>query len=643
MKKINKCVKLILLVICIALICPIITNANVEEDYNFLYESNDREGNGFFWEASTKTLTITDLNDSNATLYLPYDATIDIEGNKQNTVSAIFARDLTVKGNNTASLNVVGYYENTASPAKSSIYVSRCFVMESGNLTINNPLKIKLTIGIDSHQSIEINGGNLEIHTYNVTMAAPPNDPIYINGGTITGYVDSTGEGVFNQSNFSINENYKCKILYNQTSNSDTTNVKETNKNEISNVYNSKYLKIVPYEDEGIVDKDAIKINNVSVDKSEVEFGDCIKVTFDITSKNDLELGNCSFFEIDTTEKYIQSFKKRFYLEKVNNNQYTCEIPISKEDYAETEFGLTRVCLTDVKGNILDTTNFNECKFNVITHVDENAIVIKDRNLKNAILNLVDKNHNDNISKEEILLLDKLDCTSKYIGDLTGIEYAQNLSELTIDNNHIKDFTPLKQLKMLKKLSIRNNAIKDISTICELSSLTYLDVAKNSITNIDDIVKLSNLTYINISNNSISNINVLHNCSKLTNINASFNKIESLGSLLYTLQKLNVLDISNNNITEIPRIGRTVNLEVLLAEENKISNIDGIKEMPKLYQLDLSDNQIKDLSVFNQYVSTTLKDKLNLDLSYNKIKDISPLSKKYLMIRLHQIILMVLM
>lgn len=90
------------------------------------------------------------------------------------------------------------------------------------------------------------------------------------------------------------------------------------------------------------------------------------------------------------------------------------------------------------------------------------------------------------------------------------------------------------------------------------------------------------------------------------------------------LSNLNTLDLSNNEITDVSFISSFTNLTSLNLENNQISDINHILENRGLKRLDVSGNLISDIRDL-RHMNTIQY----LDLSDNRITDISPLSTMY--------------
>jgi Leucine-rich repeat (LRR) protein len=113
----------------------------------------------------------------------------------------------------------------------------------------------------------------------------------------------------------------------------------------------------------------------------------------------------------------------------------------------------------------------------------------------------------------------------------------------------------------------------------KLPNLLYLDSSKNRITSISDSIFFNKLKEININDNELTNFSFDHFSNNIETIKAGFNQIESL-SINHNLNNLTTLELYSS----------------------KISNLNGLFEfLPGLEYVDLSDNNIRDIpdSIFS--------------------------------------------
>lgn len=285
-------------------------------------------------------------------------------------------------------------------------------------------------------------------------------------------------------------------------------------------------------------------------------------------------------------------------------------------------------------------------------------ININDQELKNVILDILEKDKDYNITKEDMQSITEINAYYKEIRNIDELKYCENLKVLNLDNNYISDISSIYDLKNLESLSICNNEITSDSlsslTSDSLTGLGTLYMSGNDLGNdgLKYLSRLRNLYTLQVCNSNISDIECLANLKCLTNLSLHTNYVSDL-SALKDLNRLEYLSVTDNNLDDSnktietavlkPLEGKT-NLEQLelydnnieylqplkdskdtLKEltlfDNNISDISPLGDLTKLERLTLSNNNITDITALSNL--TELKD---LTLSYNKISDISALT-----------------
>ncbi len=114
---------------------------------------------------------------------------------------------------------------------------------------------------------------------------------------------------------------------------------------------------------------------------------------------------------------------------------------------------------------------------------------------------------------------------------------------------------------------------------------------------------------------------VLDKDNNIVGLNLSNNKISDIESIK-ELKSLQELNLSNNEISDIESIKELKSLQTLSLWSNQISDIESIKELKSLQKLDLSNNKISDIESIKE-----LKSLQELDLSRNQISDIESIKE----------------
>ncbi len=178
---------------------------------------------------------------------------------------------------------------------------------------------------------------------------------------------------------------------------------------------------------------------------------------------------------------------------------------------------------------------------------------------------------------EDLLLINRSDVQFKSLSFLPlvfpnllslHLEYIVNSEEI---GEHISEF------KKLQKLIINQGQLTDLSFIKNApKTLNYLDVGANDLTDVSDSIgKLKNLERLFMPANMIKKVS-----SKLTN-----------------LKKLRTLDLSNNQVSHLPRMNKLSNLFTLELSNNAFESFPkSLPKCPQLHELFISNNFFQKLS-----------------------------------------------
>ena len=147
------------------------------------------------------------------------------------------------------------------------------------------------------------------------------------------------------------------------------------------------------------------------------------------------------------------------------------------------------------------------------------AVDLPGPNLRTAIETALGVAPGDPIAPAEMATLTRLEAPNANISDLTGLEFATNLTELSLgpervgnewrNSNAVSDLSPLAGLTRLTRLHLPNNSISDISAVADLTNLTWLNLWGNSISAIFPVAGLTKLTDLYLGDNNISDISPL--------------------------------------------------------------------------------------------------------------------------------------
>jgi uncharacterized repeat protein (TIGR02543 family) len=101
------------------------------------------------------------------------------------------------------------------------------------------------------------------------------------------------------------------------------------------------------------------------------------------------------------------------------------------------------------------------------------------------------------------------------ISDLTGLEYATNLTDLDLKYHKVSDLSPLSGLIHLRSVALLGNGLTDISPLSTLTELGSLDIESNEVTDISALSGLPKLASLCLHRNPIPDISPLTSLTSL--------------------------------------------------------------------------------------------------------------------------------
>ncbi|MDE2808908.1 MAG: leucine-rich repeat domain-containing protein, partial [Gemmatimonadota bacterium] len=179
----------------------------------------------------------------------------------------------------------------------------------------------------------------------------------------------------------------------------------------------------------------------------------------------------------------------------------------------------------------------------------ETPVVIPDAKLHAAIADELGKASNAPITASEMATLSHLFALDSDIRELTGLEYAINLTALQLHNNFISDLMPLAGLTNLTELYLYGNRISnsDLTHLTGLTNLTTLQLGFNGISDLTPLASLTNLTELEIEDNAITDLMPLAGLTNLITLQLGDNEISELPVGMFAgFANLETLNLARN-------------------------------------------------------------------------------------------------
>ena len=241
--------------------------------------------------------------------------------------------------------------------------------------------------------------------------------------------------------------------------------------------------------------------------------------------------------------------------------------------------------------------------------------------LQAAVSKGIRRSPNIPITVDAMKRLNQLDLAGMGVSDLTGLEFAINLTRLGFPGNQISDLSPIAGLINLQELRANDNHISDISPLKGLTNLTLLELERNQVSDISPVRNLKNLTLLQVNLNRISDISPVRGLTNLRYL-IIFGTLVSDLSPIAGLTNLETLYCWDANISDLSPLAGLTNLKRLDFGGNNVSDVSPVAQLVNLERIGFSGNEVSDISPFAGLV--------NLEVFHtwgNPISDLTPLER----------------
>ncbi|CAL5984335.1 Conserved_hypothetical protein [Hexamita inflata] len=283
--------------------------------------------------------------------------------------------------------------------------------------------------------------------------------------------------------------------------------------------------------------------------------------------------------------------------------------------------------------NFLKHLTINHCELQSTDGI-ENAALLTSLNLSNNQLS-------DLKYLDKLTLLQNLDISSNILCDITNISKLASLEQLNLQNNKLIICKPLQALKLLQSLQIGGNMLQDLIHVKNLVKFSWDMISEQNQPIISDYrnyyINVNNIecseaqinTFINdLTENIATSQQITHDALMIKqyqpqaqNNNLIIENDQKLLSFNFTdhinVNKLTILNCYNLDLKRSPQ-----NVTVLTINSCNLSSLNGIQNMKQLTELNLSMNQLQNISEIQYLVNLRI-----LDIGQNNIEQINAISK----------------
>ncbi|MBC1571030.1 LapB repeat-containing protein [Listeria sp. FSL L7-1426] len=210
---------------------------------------------------------------------------------------------------------------------------------------------------------------------------------------------------------------------------------------------------------------------------------------------------------------------------------------------------------------------------NIETNESQDIVNIPDPVLKSYLNGLLGQAATSDITEAQMDKIKLVDINVSTLTDLTGLEFAHNLTSLSLFNTSVTDFSLIANMTSLNKLSISGTNLTDDS-LPDLNGLINLNTMDLSNTNINDnsldkINKLPQLTTLTLGYvYALTDIMPLQSLPNLTSLDIQFCGVHDFRGI-ENFPKLTSLSAHGQNVGRTSLINSTIKSSVLSYDETK--------------------------------------------------------------------------
>ncbi len=164
--------------------------------------------------------------------------------------------------------------------------------------------------------------------------------------------------------------------------------------------------------------------------------------------------------------------------------------------------------------------------------VCEDAVEIPDSNFAAALRLELELGDDDTLCASALIQLPAtLDLSGWQIEDLTGIEYLDHITDLTVTDNAISDLSPLVALTGLERLILDQNPVSNLATLAAMSNLHEVSVNQTQVSTLVDLAQ-AQVALIHAQQTAISDLSPVQQMTELQLLDLSDSQVTDLSPLL---------------------------------------------------------------------------------------------------------------
>jgi hypothetical protein len=260
-----------------------------------------------------------------------------------------------------------------------------------------------------------------------------------------------------------------------------------------------------------------------------------------------------------------------------------------------------------------------------LNFTDDTPVIFPDLHLETIVRSRLHKSSGV-ITRCDLLQIDYLVIDDPAVTNLTGLEWASELTSLVLGDLHLQNFSPIfsltnlisvlayntpftnlnvfTNLKAGSTLSLSECGVQDISALERLTNVATVVLFNNPVTNYASLAQATHLKGVNISftENPIADLSIFLSFQSLTNLGISSSAVTDISPLL-EMQNLKKLTLYDNPVTNYFLIGNLTNLESVAFNGTLITNLDFLAPLVHLRELELNPLGTSNLNIIGTFTN----------------------------------------
>lgn len=206
---------------------------------------------------------------------------------------------------------------------------------------------------------------------------------------------------------------------------------------------------------------------------------------------------------------------------------------------------------------------------------------------------------------------------------LKDLQYLTGLHTLTISTLPETDLAFLANMEELTSLTLNGCAVtaEQLTNVASATNLQNLHLSNCGLSSIAPLSALTRLEVLDLSDNFISDLSPLSGCLSLKELRLGSNGISD-ASPLAGLTQLTLLELSDNQLEDAGVLEHCTAMEELDLSGNQLTSISFIASMPALHTFSAANNRLSQLGNLSGCKSLE-----NLDVSHNVLTKIDGVEK----------------